>query len=89
MIFLIASSLLGAINFIVTILHLRAEGLTFFRLPFFIWSQLVTAFLLLLAFPPLQVAAIFQLMDRLADTSFFMLVGNEFERAKSRAKNAV
>ena len=75
MIFLIASSLLGAINFIVTIVHLRAEGLTFFRLPFFVWSQLVTAFLLLLAFPPLQVAAIFQLMDRLADTSFFMPSG--------------
>jgi cytochrome c oxidase subunit 1 len=75
MIFLIASSLLGAINFIVTIMHLRAEGLTFFRLPFFVWSQLVTAFLLLLAFPPLQVAAIFQLMDRLADTSFFMPSG--------------
>ena len=53
MLFLIASSLLGAINFIVTIVHLRAEGLTFFRLPFFVWSQLVTAFLLLLAFPAL------------------------------------
>jgi cytochrome c oxidase subunit 1 len=75
MIFLIASSLLGAINFIVTIIHLRAEGLAFFRLPFFVWSQLVTAFLLLLAFPPLQVAAIFQLMDRLADTSFFLPSG--------------
>ena len=75
MIFLIASSLLGAINFITTIVHLRAEGLTFFRLPFFVWSQLVTAFLLLLAFPPLQAAAVFQLMDRLADTSFFMPSG--------------
>jgi cytochrome c oxidase subunit 1 len=75
MIFLIASSLLGALNFIVTILHLRAEGLTFFRLPFFVWSQLVTAFLLLLAFPPLQAAAVFQLMDRLAGTSFFMPSG--------------
>ena len=75
MIFLIASSLLGALNFIVTILHLRAEGLTFFRLPFFVWSQLVTAFLLLLAFPPLQAAAIFQLMDRLAGTSFFLPSG--------------
>jgi len=75
MIFLIASSLLGAINFIVTILHLRADGMTFFRMPFFVWSQLVTAFLLLLAFPPLQVAAIFQLMDRLADTSFFLPTG--------------
>ncbi|MEE2663481.1 MAG: cbb3-type cytochrome c oxidase subunit I [Myxococcota bacterium] len=75
MIFLIASSLLGALNFIVTILHLRAPGLTFFRLPFFVWSQLVTAFLLLLAFPPLQAAAVFQLMDRLAGTSFFLPSG--------------
>ncbi|MCH7631619.1 MAG: cbb3-type cytochrome c oxidase subunit I, partial [Planctomycetes bacterium] len=69
MVFLITSSLLGSINFIVTILHLRAKGLSMFRLPFFVWSQLVTAFLLLLAFPPLEVAAILQLMDRLADTS--------------------
>ncbi|MFP6629005.1 MAG: cbb3-type cytochrome c oxidase subunit I [Myxococcota bacterium] len=75
MIFLIASSLLGALNFIVTIVHLRAEGLSFFRLPFFVWSQLVTAFLLLLAFPPLQAAAVFQLMDRLAGTSFFLPSG--------------
>ena len=75
MLFLIASSLLGGINFIVTIIHLRAEGLTFFRLPFFVWSQLVTAFLLVLAFPPLQAAAILQAMDRLAGTSFFLPSG--------------
>ncbi|MCH7869062.1 MAG: cbb3-type cytochrome c oxidase subunit I [Myxococcales bacterium] len=75
MMFLIASSLLGGINFIVTIIHLRAEGLTFFRLPFFVWSQLVTAFLLVLAFPALQAASVMQLMDRLAGTSFFMPSG--------------
>jgi len=75
MVFLIASSLLGAINFIVTIVHLRAEGMTFFRLPFFVWSQLVTAFLLLLAFPALNAAAVLQLMDRLAGTSFFLPSG--------------
>jgi cytochrome c oxidase subunit 1 len=75
MMFLIASSLLGGINFIVTIIHLRAPGLTFFRLPFFIWSQLVTAFLLVLAFPPLQAASVMQLMDRLAGTSFFLPSG--------------
>ena len=45
------------------------------RLPFFVWSQLVTALLLLLAFPALQAAAIFQLMDRLAGTSFFLPSG--------------
>tara|TARA_B100002052_G_C15883573_1_gene600543 strand:- start:102 stop:1811 length:1710 start_codon:yes stop_codon:yes gene_type:complete len=75
MIFLIASSLLGSMNIIVTIVQLRAPGLTWMRLPFFIWAQLVTSFLLVLAFPPLQAAAIFQLMDRLAFTSFFMPSG--------------
>ena len=72
---LIVSSLFGSINIIVTILQLRAPGLTMMKLPFFIWSQLVTAFLLLLAFPPLQAASILQLMDRLAGTSFFLPSG--------------
>lgn len=75
MVFLITSSLLGSINIIVTIFQLRAPGLTFMRLPFFIWAQLVTAFLLVLAFPPLEAAAVLQLMDRLAGTSFFMPSG--------------
>jgi cytochrome c oxidase subunit 1 len=81
MIFLITSSLLGSINFIVTIIQLRAPGLTWMRLPFFVWAQLVTAFLLLLAFPPLEAAGVLQLMDRLAGTSFFqpsgLIVGNK------------
>lgn len=81
MLFLIASSLLGSVNFIVTILQLRAAGLSFMRLPFFVWAQLVTAFLLLLAFPPLQVAGMLQLMDRLADTSFFLPSGLVFADA--------
>src|SRR6266568_4506312 len=71
-IFLITSSLLGAINFIATIIQLRAKGLTWMRLPFFVWAQFVTAFLLLLAFPPLESAIIMQLMDRVAHTSFFL-----------------
>jgi cytochrome c oxidase subunit 1 len=75
MVFLITSSLLGSVNFIVTILQLRAKGLTFMRLPFFVWAQFVTSFLLLLAFPPLEAAGIFQLMDRLAGTSFFLPSG--------------
>ncbi len=75
MVFLITSSLLGSINFIVTTIQLRAKGLTFMRLPFFCWAQFVTAFLLLLAFPPLEAAAVLQLMDRLADTSFFLPTG--------------
>jgi cytochrome c oxidase subunit 1 len=75
MVFLITSSLLGSVNFIVTIVQLRAKGLTWSRLPFFVWAQFVTSFLLLLAFPPLEAAAVMQLMDRLAKTSFFMPSG--------------
>ena len=74
-IFLISSSLLGAVNFITTIIQLRAKGLTWMRLPFFVWAQFVTAFLLLLAFPPLEAAIVMQLMDRLAHTSFFLPAG--------------
>src|SRR4051812_25279302 len=74
-VFLITSSLLGAVNFITTIIQLRAKGLTWMRLPFFVWAQFVTAFLLLLAFPPLEAAAVMQLMDRVAATSFFMPAG--------------
>ncbi|MEE8367047.1 MAG: cbb3-type cytochrome c oxidase subunit I, partial [Thermoanaerobaculia bacterium] len=75
MVCLITSSLLGSINFIVTIFQLRAEGLSFMRMSFFVWAQLVTSFLLLLGFPPLEAAAIMQLMDRVAGTSFFMPSG--------------
>jgi len=75
MIFLITSSLLGSVNFIVTTLQLRAPGLSFMRLPFFVWAQLVTSFLLLLAFPPLEAAGVLQLMDRVAGTSFFLPSG--------------
>jgi len=62
-------------NIIVTIIQLRAPGLSFFKMPFFVWAQLVTSFLLLLAFPPLEAAGILQLMDRLLETSFFMPSG--------------
>ncbi len=75
MIFLITSSLLGSINFITTIVQLRAKGLSWMRLPFFVWAQFVTSFLLLLAFPPLEAAGILQLMDRVAGTSFFLPSG--------------
>jgi len=75
MVFLITSSLLGSVNFIVTIVQLRAKGMTWDRLPFFVWAQFVTSFLLLLAFPPLEAAAVLQLMDRVAGTSFFLPSG--------------
>ena len=75
MVFLITSSLLGAVNFIATIIQLRAPGMTWMRLPFFVWAQFVTAFLLLLAFPPLEAASLMQLMDNVAHTSFFLPTG--------------
>jgi cytochrome c oxidase subunit 1 len=75
MVFLITSSLLGAVNFIATIIQLRAPGMTWMRLPFFVWAQFVTAFLLLLAFPPLEAAAVMQLADNLMGTSFFLPSG--------------
>ncbi len=85
MLFLIASSLLGSVNFIVTIVQLRAPGLSFFRLPFFVWAQFVTSFLLLLAFPPLQAAGTLQLMDRVAGTSFFLPERPRHQRKGARS----
>lgn len=75
MVFLITSSLLGSVNIIATIIQLRAPGLTWMRLPFFVWSQFTASFLLLLAFPPLEAAGIMQLMDKVAHTSFFLPTG--------------
>src|SRR5207302_4656765 len=75
MVLLINSSLLGAVNFIATVIQLRAPGMTWMRLPFFVWAQFVTAFLLLLAFPPLEAAGVMQLMDKVAHTSFFLPTG--------------
>ena len=75
MVFLVTSSLLGSMNIITTIIQLRAPGLTWMRLPIFVWAQFVTSFLLVLAFPPLEAAAVLQLMDRIASTSFFMASG--------------
>jgi len=75
MAFNITSSLLSSVNFITTIVQLRAKGLNWMRLPFFVWTQFMTAFLLLLAFPPLEAAALMQLMDRLAGSSLFSPTG--------------
>ena len=75
MVLLISSSLLGAVNFLVTAFNMRAPGMKLSRLTVFVWAQIVTALLLLLAFPPLEAASILQLMDRIAHTSFYLPQG--------------
>src|SRR5260370_20968211 len=57
------------------IVQLRAKGMSYMRFPFFVHAHFVPLFLFLLAFPPLEAAAVLQLMDRIAGTSFFLPSG--------------
>ena len=69
------SSLMGSINYITTIINMRAPGMTYFRMPLTVWSLFVTAILLLLALPVLTAALAMLLFDRVAGTSFFLPEG--------------
>lgn len=76
----IAGSLLGSLNYIVTVLNLRTAGMSMLRMPLTIWAFFVTAILGVLSFPVLLSAALLLIMDRLAGTSFYLsdiMVGSE------------
>jgi cytochrome c oxidase subunit 1 len=65
------SSMAGSFNFIVTILNMRAPGVTLMRMPIFSWSTLITSILIVMAFPAITVALILLTMDRFAGTGFY------------------
>ena len=76
----IASSLIGSLNYIVTIINLRTQGMTMTRMPLTIWAFFITAILGVLSFPVLLSAALLLTMDRLMGTSFYLsdiIVGGE------------
>ncbi|RAK23231.1 cytochrome c oxidase subunit 1 [Anoxybacillus vitaminiphilus] len=64
-------TLIGGINFLVTIVNMRAPGMTYMRMPLFTWTTFVASALILFAFPPLTVGLIFLMMDRLFGGNFF------------------
>ena len=69
------SSLMGSINYITTIVNMRAQGMGYFRMPLTVWSLFITAILLLLALPVLTAALAMLLFDRMYGTSFFLPQG--------------
>ncbi len=69
------SSTLGAVNFLVTIINMRAPGMGFHQMPLFSWSMLVTAFLLVMSLPVLAGALVMLFFDRNFDTAFFNPAG--------------
>jgi len=69
------ASIAGALNFVVTILKMRAPGMTFNRMPLFCWATLVTAILVLFAFPAITIALFLVMFDRHFGTSFYNAAG--------------
>ena len=69
------SSIMGAINVIVTIVNMRAPGMTLMKMPLFVWTWLITAYLLIAVMPVLAGAVTMLLTDRFFDTSFFNAAG--------------
>jgi cytochrome c oxidase subunit I len=70
------SSMMGSVNYLTTIINMRAPGMTMFRLPMTIWAMFITAILQAFALPVLTAAGFMQLMDRLLGTGFFTPAGS-------------
>jgi cytochrome c oxidase subunit I len=64
-------TLIGGINFLVTIINMRAPGMTYMRMPLFTWTTFVTSALILFAFPPLTIGLVLMMFDRLFGAKFF------------------
>ena len=69
------SSILASINFIVTIINMRAPGMTLNRMPMFVWMTLITGFLIIFAFPVITIGLVLLLLDRYLGTNFFIPEG--------------
>ena len=75
------SSMLGSVNYMTTIILMRAPGMTMFRLPMTIWAMFITAVLQAFALPVLTAAGFMQLADRMLGTGFFSPEGNVVNNA--------
>jgi cytochrome c oxidase subunit I len=69
------ASIAASLNFIVTIINMRAPGMTMMRLPVFVWMTLFTSFLIILSFPAITIALVEVMMDRNFGTNFFEVSG--------------
>lgn len=76
LIFVGVSSMMGSVNYITTIINMRAPGMTLFRMPMTIWAMFITAILQAFALPVLTVALILQLLDKTINTTFFLPPGS-------------
>ncbi len=80
------SSMMGSVNYMTTIIQMRAPGMTMFRLPMTIWAMFITAMLQAFALPVLTAAGFMQLIDRMLGTGFFLPEGLHGQQRRSRSR---